>query len=179
MKRRSAFKGPDTLQGKFKRAYKGPTKVYFEDVHIQTEDEKFLGELVEYVKQNISNSNLSVETLSRDTQMSRVWLYKKLLMLTGISPLEFIRTIRLQKAVQLLGNTQMRISQIAREVGFETPQYFSKLFKKEYSILPSVYARFARKAKAQVILNAYGLARTSKIAGLNNKNITNKSQNLI
>ena len=179
MKTRSAFKEPDTLQGAYKQANKGLIKVCFEDVYIQTEDEKFLAELVEYVKQNISNPNLSVVVLSRDMKMSRVWLYKKLLMLTGISPVVFIRAVRLQKAIQLLENTQLKISEIACEVGFETPQYFSRIFKTEYDLLPSAYASFARRAKGRLILDAYGLADTIKTAGLHNQNITNKAQKLI
>jgi len=179
MKGRSAFNGPDTLQETFKQANKVQIKVCFEDVYKQTEDEKFLSELVEYVKQNISNPNLSVIALSRDMKMSRVWLYKKLLLLTGISPVEFIRAVRLQKAIQLLENTQLKISEIACEVGFESPQYFSRIFKREYDLLPSAYASFARRAKGRLILDAYGLADTIKTAGLHHQHITNKAQNLI
>lgn len=157
MKRISAPKRTDTIQEIYKRANKGQVKVYFEHEYIQTEDEKFLIGLVEYIKKNISNPNLSVETTSHDMNMSRIWLYKKLLMLTGKSPVEFIRAIRLQKAVQLLENTQMRISEVASEAGFETPHYFSRIFKKEYDMLPSTYVRFARKAKAEVVLNGMGL----------------------
>jgi len=175
MKSRSATKGADKLMEIYKRTYEAQINGYFEQVHTQTEDEKFLCELVEHIKQNISNPDLSVETLSSDMKMSRVWLYKKLLMLTGKSPVEIIRAIRLQKAVQLLENTQMVISRIGNEVGFDNPHYFSRIFKKEYDILPSAYVRFARKAKAQVILNGYGLACTTKKAGVNNKNTTNKS----
>jgi AraC-like DNA-binding protein len=179
MKKRSAFNGPGTQQETFKQAYKGQIKVHFEHAHIQTEDEKFLSELVEYIKQNISNPNLSVVTLSRDMEMSRVWLYKKLLMLTGIPPVEFIRAVRLQKAIQLLENTQLKISEIASDVGFETPQYFSRIFKREYDLLPSAYASFARRAKGRLIFNAYGLADTIKAAGSHNQNLTDKSQNLV
>lgn len=146
------------------RVYHGQVKVYFENMHLQTDDEKFLSEIVDYIRQNISNPDLSVEKLSHNMKISRAWLYKKLLLLTGKSPIEFIRSIRLQKAVQLLENPHMKISWVAGEVGFETPQYFTKLFKKEYHILPSAYMLSARKAKAQVVLDAYGLACTSKKA---------------
>lgn len=87
-KRKRAFNESDTRQETFKESYKGQMKVYFEHVYIQTEDKKFLGVLVEHIKRNISNPDLSVETLSRDMEMSRVWLYKKLLRLTGKSSVE-------------------------------------------------------------------------------------------
>jgi len=166
MKRRKAFKGPGKFQKTNKRASVGQIKVYFEQVDAQTGNEKFLSELIEYIKQNISNPTLSVETTSREMKMCRVSLYKKLKMLTGKSPVEFIQAIRLQKAAHLLETTEMKINQVASEVGFEAPQYFAKLFKKEYDILPSAYVLFIRKAKTQVILDTMGWPRP-KIAGVN------------
>nr|MBB6141752.1 anti-sigma28 factor (negative regulator of flagellin synthesis) [Mucilaginibacter sp. X5P1] len=71
MKRRKAFKGPDELQKTYKRASEAQTKVFFEQVRTQTGDERFLSELIEYIKQNISNPNLSVETTSREMKMCR------------------------------------------------------------------------------------------------------------
>ena len=71
--------------------------------------------------------------------MSRVSLYKKLLRLTGKTPIECIRTIRLKRAVQLLKNSNLNIGNIAYEVGFNNPNYFSKVFKEEYGKLPSEY----------------------------------------
>lgn len=72
--------------------------------------------------------------------MSRVHLYKKLLSLTGKTPIEFIRSIRLQRAAQLLQKSQLSVSEIAYQVGFNNPKYFSKYFKDEFKVLPSAYA---------------------------------------
>ena len=72
--------------------------------------------------------------------MSRVHLYKKLLSLTGKSPIEFIRHIRLQRAAQLLKKSQLTVSEIAYQVGFNNPKYFSKYFKDQFKTLPSAYA---------------------------------------
>ena len=72
--------------------------------------------------------------------MSRVHLYKKLLALTGKSPIEFIRVIRLQQAAQLLEKSQLTVSEVAYKVGFNNPKYFTKYFKEEYKMLPSAYA---------------------------------------
>jgi len=68
-------------------------------------------------------------------------------MITGKSPVEFIRSIRLKKAVYLLENSQMTVSQISYEVGFNTPKYFTKLFKEEYNTLPSAYINALRQRK--------------------------------
>ena len=108
-------------------------------------DEKFMKHALEVVEKNISNSDLSVEELSREMFMSRVALYKKLLALTGKTPIEFIRSIRLKRAAQLLEKSDLTVSEIAYEVGFNNPKYFSKFFKSEFNMLPSAYQAEKRK----------------------------------
>nr|MBB6141873.1 anti-sigma28 factor (negative regulator of flagellin synthesis) [Mucilaginibacter sp. X5P1] len=71
VKKRRAFRTSDKLRKTYKRASQGQIKVYFEQVDAQTGNEKFLSELIEYIKQNISNPNLSVETTSREMKMCR------------------------------------------------------------------------------------------------------------
>jgi AraC-like DNA-binding protein len=72
--------------------------------------------------------------------MSRVLLYKKLLALTGKTPIEFIRSIRMQRAAQLLEKSQFTVAEVAYQVGINNPKYFAKYFKEEYNMLPSNYA---------------------------------------
>ncbi len=110
------------------------------DITITSLDEKLIQKAIKYVEDNINSSNeLSVEELSKHLGMSRVHLYKKLLSITGKTPIEFIRTIRLKRAAQLLRESQLNISEIAYEVGFNNPKYFSKYFKEEFGMLPSAY----------------------------------------
>ena len=110
------------------------------DVHITSLDEKLIEKAIRIVEENIGEADFSVEKFSREIGMSRVHLYKKLLSLTGKSPIEFIRTIRLQRAAQLLQKSQLSVSEIAYQVGFNNPKYFSKYFKAEFNMLPSTYA---------------------------------------
>lgn len=110
------------------------------EISITSVDEQFIRQSIDTVEQNISNPDFSVEDLSRALHMSRVALYKKLLALTGKSPLDFIKTIRLKRAAQLLEKSQFTISEIAYEVGFNNPKYFARNFKKEFGLLPSEYA---------------------------------------
>ena len=84
-------------------------------------------------------SDLSVEELSNELSMSRGYLYKRLTQLTGKSPLEFIRHIRLKRAATLLRESGLSVAEVAYEVGFNNPKYFSKYFKEEYGVLPSEY----------------------------------------
>ncbi len=109
------------------------------EIAITSLDEKLVENAIKYVEANIARCDLSVEELSRGLGMSRVHLYKKLLQITGKTPIEFIRVIRLKRAAQMLRESQQNVSEIAYQLGFNTPKYFSKYFKDEFGVLPSVY----------------------------------------
>ena len=79
--------------------------------------------------------------------MSRSSLYTKLLQLTGLSPVEYIRNFRLDKAAVLMQKSNMTIAEIAYQVGFTTPNYFTKAFKNKFNMLPSEYITKMRKEK--------------------------------
>ncbi|MDR1938342.1 MAG: response regulator [Tannerellaceae bacterium] len=102
-------------------------------------DEQLIRKAIEYTEANIANPDFSVEELSRELGMSRVHLYKKLSSLSGKTPIEFIRVIRLKRAAQLLKESDLTVSEIAYAVGFNNPKYFRKYFKDEFGILPSQY----------------------------------------
>ncbi|GAB2796079.1 two-component regulator propeller domain-containing protein [Rhabdobacter roseus] len=103
-------------------------------------DEKLVKDIVLYIDENlINNAPISVEKLSKHLGMSRGTLYSKLLEITGQTPIEFIRAIKLEKAAILLEKSDMNISQIAFASGFATPNYFSKSFKSKFNMLPSEY----------------------------------------
>lgn len=108
-------------------------------IEITSLDEQLVANGIKYVEENMARPELSVEELSQAMGMSRVHLYKKLLQITGKSPTEFIRIIRLKRAAQLLRESQLNVSEIAYRVGFNNPKYFSKYFKDEFGISPSVY----------------------------------------
>jgi signal transduction histidine kinase/ligand-binding sensor domain-containing protein/DNA-binding response OmpR family regulator len=103
-------------------------------------DEKFLKHALEVVEKNLDVPEFSVEDFSRDMFMNRVTLYRKILSLTGKTPIEFIRSIRLKRAARLLEKSGLSIAEIAYEVGFNNPKNFTKFFKEEFKILPSQYA---------------------------------------
>ena len=109
------------------------------DIEITPLDEQLVAKAVKYVEQNMSRSELSVEELSAHMGMSRVNLYKKLLALTGKSPIEFIRVMRLKRAAQYLRESQLNVAEIAYRTGFNNPKYFSRYFKAEYGVSPSEY----------------------------------------
>jgi signal transduction histidine kinase/ligand-binding sensor domain-containing protein/DNA-binding response OmpR family regulator len=135
-------------QEAMRKLFQKQVEVNPSEISITSVDEQFIRQSIETVEINISNPEFSVEDLSRALHMSRVALYRKLLALTGKSPLDFIKTIRLKRAAQLLEKSQFTISEIAYEVGFNNPKYFARTFRKEFGILPSEYAAQQSTPKA-------------------------------
>ncbi len=119
-------------------------------IQVESLKEKFLKTVVAYIEENLHNSQLSVEDLSRHMGMSRGSLYSKLLEVTGLSPVEFIRSMKLEKAAKLIETSELNIAQIAYAAGFSTPNYFAKSFKAKYQMLPSEYMSKNRKAAKQL-----------------------------
>lgn len=117
-----------------------------DSIKITPLDEKMVEKAVKYVVANIRRPELSVEELSSHLGMSRVHLYKKLKATTGKTPVEFIRLIRLKRGAQMLRESQLNVSEIAYQLGFNSPKYFSKYFREEYGVLPSVYQEKEGKA---------------------------------
>ena len=116
-------------------------KVQPSEIVIRSMDEEFITKAVKVVEDNIANAEFTVEELSSEMAMSRMYLYKKLLSLTGKTPVEFIRIIRMRRAASLLGKSQLTVSEIAYQVGFNNPKYFAKLFKEEFKVLPTEYRK--------------------------------------
>ena len=100
-------------------------------------EDAFLLKFRDFVEKNMADSDLSVETIGAELGLSRVQLYRKVKALTGQSPVELLRTARLQKGRELLQTTNKNVSEIAYEVGFTAPSYFTKCFKDEFGISPS------------------------------------------
>ena len=96
----------------------------------------FITRLKEVVESRLENSELSVEDLASDMNLSRVQLYRKVKSVTGSTPVELLRTARLNRAYRLLMTTDRSVSEIAYQVGFTAPSYFTKCFKEAYGMLP-------------------------------------------
>ena len=126
-------------QESLKQSFTKQVEVKTTEIKLDSPDEKFVQDALAITEKNISNADFSVEELSRALLMSRVAVYKRLFTLTGKTPIEFIRSVRLQRAAQLLEQSQMTIAEVAYETGFNNPKYFSKYFRTQYGMLPSAY----------------------------------------
>ena len=100
-------------------------------------DKTFIARLRDIIQQNLHNSDLSVEQIGEEIGLSRVQLYRKVKALTGHSPVELLRTARLQRGRKLLETTDQTVSEVAYAVGFTSPSYFTKCFKDEFNVSPS------------------------------------------
>ena len=103
----------------------------------RSQDVLFAEKLKEAIHKNMSNPNLKMDDLGEELGLRRVQLYRKVKALTGLSPVELLRQMRLQQAYVLLGSTTKTVAEIAYEVGFNTPGYFSKCFREQYGKLPT------------------------------------------
>ena len=107
-----------------------------EESHLDDRDKQFVKQLHDIIQKNLSDSDFGVEEIGKQIGLSRVQLYRKVKAMTGSSVVDLIRKARLAKARRLLESRSMSISEVAYEVGFSAPSYFTKCFKAEYGILP-------------------------------------------
>ena len=100
---------------------------------------EFITKVRMLVEQHLGESEYGVEQLANDLCMERTGLYKKLKSMSGITPVAFMRNVRLQRAAALLKEGEKSVNEVADITGFGSPSYFAKCFKKAYGILPSEY----------------------------------------
>ena len=124
---------------KLRELFEKSSKANPRAITLNSADEHFLEKVIKIVEDNMSNINLDITFLERELMMSNMQMYRKLKSLTNLSGNEFIKNIRLKKAVQLLETENYNISEIAYKVGFNDPSYFSRIFKKQFGKSPSEY----------------------------------------
>jgi YesN/AraC family two-component response regulator len=117
------------------------------EVEIPSADSEFIQKAIAIIEENMEDESFGVEELATEIGMSRSQLYRKLWSITNHSVNDFIRTIRLKRAAQLLGNNSHTVQEARLSVGFANASYFSKCFEKQFGVLPSEY--LASKKKKQ------------------------------
>ncbi len=112
-----------------------------DNLNITSKDDKFLQKLVEIIEKNIADPEFGTIRISREVGVSRTQLYRKMAALTEMTVKEFIRSIRLKKAAQMVLSNNFNISEVAYNVGFQQVAYFRKCFKEMYGMTPTEYIR--------------------------------------
>ena len=126
--------------------------VSFEAITTTSIDEKLMEKALESVKKNISNPEYSVGDLSLDVGMSKTQLNRKMQAIVNVTPLQFIRSIRLKRAAQLLKATTCSVNEIADLTGFNTIKYFNLHFKEEFGMTPTQFREKEGKAQNDVTI---------------------------
>ena len=137
IKLNNIIKGRDVLRKRFNREINLQPK----EVTVTSTDERFLQQAIEIVEKHMMNTDFSVEMLVKEMGHSRSNLYLKFKEITGLSSSEFIRNIRLKRAVQLFEQSDLSVKEIMYMTGFNTASYFAKCFKKQFGVIPSEYVR--------------------------------------
>lgn len=102
-------------------------------------DEQFMEKVMEFMEEQMDNAELTIDEFAEKLMLSRTIFYRKLKSIIGLTPVDFIREIRIKRAVQLIDSGEYNFSQVAYMTGFNDPKYFSKCFKKVIGITPSEY----------------------------------------
>jgi len=108
---------------------------------VTSQDEKLMGNVVQAIENNMDNSDFTVEDLGQAVGMSRSSFFNKVKGLTGLSPVEFIRDIRLKRAAQLLTTGELLIKEVAYMTGFTDSRYFGECFKNKYGMTPAEFKK--------------------------------------
>ncbi|MDR1624063.1 MAG: response regulator [Tannerellaceae bacterium] len=127
------------LRNKMKERFSKSINMDAREIMLTSVDERLLQHGIDYVRNNMENPELSVEDMSKKLGLSRTHLHRKLKALTGKTPVDFIKMIRMKQAAYLLGTGKLSISEIGYKVGYSTPSYFSSSFNAYFGMSPSAY----------------------------------------
>ena len=131
----------DNMQGEESAANQPtPQREYkLDEPEIINEDEVMMDQLMKFLEQRIDDDGLRIDDMAEAVNLSRTVFYEKIRQIVGVSPVDFLKQVRMQRARQLIAKSTMSISQVAYAVGFTDPKYFARCFKKETGMTPSEY----------------------------------------
>lgn len=131
----------ESQKAELEKSYEQQHKLGMEIERISSMQTPFVRSLLSVCTDHLANTEFNVNQLADEMAMSRVQLYRKVKLHTGMSVVDFIRSNRLEHARQLFDETDLNVSQVADQVGFATLQYFIKCFRKEYGCTPNEYIK--------------------------------------
>lgn len=124
---------------KLREKFRKEIKVEPASIAVNSVDNEFLEKAFTVVEKNLSNTEFSSEVFAKEMFMSRSQLHRKLMAVAGQGPGEFVRAFRLKKAAALILEKRLSITQIAFEVGFNSPSHFTKAFRQQFNCLPTEF----------------------------------------
>jgi len=118
-----------------------PIEIVPSKPQIINSDELFMQQVMEVMEKNMDNSKFTIDEFALEIRMGRTVFYQKLKAIIGLSPVDFIREMRIKRAKQLIDSGEYNVSTVAYMTGFNDPKYFSKCFKKQFGASPSEYSK--------------------------------------
>ena len=110
-----------------------------QEMELSKDDERFFRKLERIVNTRLRNPNLNIDIIAAQFGIGRTNFYRKVREVTGMSPNDYLRKCRMERAAELLNNSEVAVSEVCVQVGIPDAQYFSRVFKMFYGVSPSVY----------------------------------------
>jgi YesN/AraC family two-component response regulator len=126
---------------KLREQFSKQSSLSFDQITQTSADEKFVKRIFDIISRHMSDSHFNLDSFANEAGMSQMQLHRKIKGLCGLSPAEFVKTIRLKRGTELLKEKTGNISEIAYEVGFKNPAYFSTCFRQQFGISPSAFVK--------------------------------------
>lgn len=120
-------------------AFRKEENINLEGLAYPSADKQFLQSIIDSIEQHLEESEFDLEHLSTEMNMSKSTLYRKIKSMTGMTPLDFVRNVKMKRACMMLLARTLNISEIAYAIGFSSPKYFTKCFKEEFGVTPTEY----------------------------------------
>jgi AraC-like DNA-binding protein len=127
------------LRRQLRKRYSKEFEIKAKDISVSSVDQQFFKRVQDVLDVQLTNPEFNSNTFVTAMQMSRMQLHRKLKALTGLTTSEFVRSQRLKLSLNYLRDSDLTISEIAYQIGFNTPSYFIKSFKETYNATPSTY----------------------------------------
>lgn len=121
------------------QAFRTKDRIQLNELEYQAEDTLFLQKMTDYIHAHLDDEDCSLELLANHTNVSKSTLNRKVKAMTGLTPSDFVRNIKLKYACIMLAHRNVTVSEVAYATGFSSPKYFTKCFKKEFGIPPTEY----------------------------------------
>lgn len=130
------------------QTFKKEPEIHLASLSYDANDTKFLQDLADCIHAHLDDENFGLEQLSETLHVSKSTIHRKVKAMTGLTPLDFIRNIKLKYACTMLSRHDRTIAEIAYAIGFSSPKYFTRCFKEEFGITPSEYQTQTHKTKS-------------------------------
>ncbi|MBR1462072.1 MAG: helix-turn-helix domain-containing protein [Prevotella sp.] len=137
----AAMNNSHLLQSNIEKKADGKNILKTERQQMSESEQQMMARMDKYIKENIGDPDLKIEDIANAVNLSRTVFYERMKSLTEMSPSDYLRHVRMQRAKELVATSDMTFSQIAYQVGFTDPKYFRICFKKETGVTPSEFRR--------------------------------------